>query len=78
MLSAVKAELPRYQAALRRARSQIETAGKTVDGIITTRTNVMERTLKNIDAMEDTAEAELLLGTGAAAEEADLAEEGDA
>ena len=78
VLSAVKAELPRYQAALRRARSQIETAGKTVDGIITTRTNVMERTLKNIDAMEDTAEAELLLGTGAAAEEADLAEEGDA
>ena len=43
VLSAVKAELPRYQAALRRAQQQIETAGKTVEGIITTRTNVMER-----------------------------------
>ena len=53
VLSAVKAELPRYQAALRRAQQQIETAGKTVEGIITTRTNVMERKLKDIDALED-------------------------
>ncbi len=44
---------PRYQAALRRAQQQIETAGKTVEGIITTRTNVMERKLKDIDALED-------------------------
>ena len=35
VLSAVKAELPRYQAALRRAQQQIETAGKTVEGIHT-------------------------------------------
>ncbi len=53
VLSAVKAELPRYQKALRRAQQQIETAGKTVEGIITTRTNVMERKLKDIDALED-------------------------
>ena len=62
VLSAVKAELPRYQAALRRAQSQIETAGKTVDSIITTRTNVMERKLKSIDALEDEREAEQVLG----------------
>ena len=46
-------KLPRYQKALRRAQQQIETAGKTVEGIITTRTNVMERKLKDIDALED-------------------------
>ena len=62
VLSAVKAELPRYQAALRRAQQQIETAGKTVEGIITTRTNVMERKLKDIDALEDAREADEILG----------------
>ena len=62
VLSAVKAELPRYQAALRRAQQQIETAGKTVEGIITTRTNVMERKLKDIDALEDADEADAILG----------------
>ena len=62
VLSAVKAELPRYQAALRRAQQQIETAGKTVEGIITTRTNVMERKLKDIDALEDAGEADEILG----------------
>ena len=62
VLSAVKAELPKYQQALRRAQQQIETAGKTVDSIITTRTNVMERKLRGIDMMEDAAEAESVLG----------------
>lgn len=62
VLSAVKAELPKYQTALRRAHQQIETAGKTVDSIITTRTNVMQRTLKSIDAMENADESERVLG----------------
>lgn len=48
-LQAVKAELPRYQEALRRAKKQIDTAGNTVDSIITTRTNAMERRLRGID-----------------------------
>lgn len=61
VLSAVKAEFPKYQAELRRALRQIETAGKTVDGIINTRTNVIERKLKSVTAMEDdTLAAELL------------------
>lgn len=64
VLSAVKAELPKYQDALRRAQQQIETAGKTVEGIITTRTNVMERKLKSIDALEDEADAGHILGIG--------------
>ncbi len=47
-LQAVKAELPKYQEALRRAKKQIDTAGSTVDSIITTRTNVMEKKLRSI------------------------------
>ena len=62
VLSAVKAEFPRYQAELRRALKQIETAGKTVDGIINTRTNVIERKLRDVTALEDEAEAAELLG----------------
>ena len=61
VLSAVKAEFPKYQAELRRALRQIETAGKTVDGIINTRTNVIERKLKSVIAMEDEALAAELL-----------------
>lgn len=62
VLAAVKAELPKYQAELRRARKQIETAGRTVDGIINTRTNVLERKLRSVTALEDHAEAAELLG----------------
>ena len=75
VLSAVKAELPRYQAALRRAQQQIETAGKTVEGIITTRTNVMERKLKDIDALEDAKEADEILGLTSAGLLADQEDE---
>ena len=61
VLSAVKAELPRYQDALRTASRQIATAGRTVDSIITTRTNVIERKLDSIGQM-DAAEAAGVLG----------------
>ena len=76
VLSAVKAELPRYQAALRRAQQQIETAGKTVEGIITTRTNVMERKLKDIDALEDADQADEILGLTPAGLPTDQEDEG--
>lgn len=62
VLAAVKAEFPKYQAELRRALKQIETAGKTVDGIINTRTNVIERKLRSVTAIEDQDEAATLLG----------------
>lgn len=62
VLAAVKAEFPKYQAELRRALKQIETAGKTVDGIINTRTNAIERKLRSVTAMEDQDEAATLLG----------------
>ena len=74
VLSAVKAELPRYQDALRLARRQIDTAGRTVDSIITTRTNVIERKLSSIGMMEDAGEAEHLLGVSGSLPEAAQAE----
>ncbi len=75
VLSAVKAEFPKYQAELRRALKQIETAGKTVDGIINTRTNVIARKLKGVTAMEDEALAVEVLGieAGPAASDDDAA-----
>lgn len=62
VLAAVKAEFPKYQAALRRALAQIETAGRTVDGIISTRTNVIERKLRDVTALDDDGHAAELLG----------------
>lgn len=62
VLAAVKAEFPKYQTELRRALKQIETAGKTVDGIINTRTNVIERKLKGVTALDDEVQAAELLG----------------
>ena len=63
VLSAVKAEFPKYQKELEKAQKQIETAGKTVSGIITTRTNVIERKLRDVTALEDGEQAAELLGT---------------
>lgn len=60
VLAAVKAELPHYQEALRRARKQIDTAGRTVDSIITTRTNVIARKLSGISALDDDQAPEVL------------------
>ena len=64
VLAAVKAEFPRYQAELERALKQLDTARGTVSNIITTRTNVIERKLKDVTAIEDPQEAERLLGLG--------------
>lgn len=48
VLQSVKAELPKYQEALRTAKRRIDSAGNAVDQIITTRTNVMERALRDV------------------------------
>ena len=62
ILSAVKAEFPKYQQELDKALKQINTAGKTVEGIINTRTNVISKKLENVTALEDPSESERLLG----------------
>ena len=65
VLSAVKAELPRYQAALRRAYDQINRAGSTVETLMTTRTRAIERKLRDVTALDDAHEVELVLGAAA-------------
>ncbi|OUP11165.1 recombinase RmuC [Collinsella sp. An2] len=62
VLAAVKAELPRYQAALQKAYDQINRAGSTVESIMTTRTRAMERKLRSVTALDDSTEAERVLG----------------
>lgn len=64
VLAAVKSEFPKYQEALQTAKKQIERAGKTVDTIITTRTNVIERKLDSVTALDGSQDIELLLGIG--------------
>ena len=74
VLSAVKSELPRYQAALQRAYDQISRAGSTVETLMTTRTRAMERKLRTVTAMDDEQEAALVLGVDALSVEAALAD----
>lgn len=77
VLSAVKAELPRYQAALQRAYDQISRAGSTVETLMTTRTRAMERKLRGVTALGDEHEAARLLGIeGDGADELIVEEEG--
>ena len=64
ILSAVKAEFPKYQKELDKALKQINTAGKTVEGIINTRTNAIERKLRDVSTLENPNEATHLLGIG--------------
>ena len=58
VLQEVKAEFPKYQNELLKAKKQIELAGRTVDTLMTTRTNVMERKLRNVTL--DPEDAKLL------------------
>lgn len=62
VLSAIKAELPKYQKELEKALKQINKAGETVNNIITTRTNMMERKLKEVSTLEDASQSQKLLG----------------
>ena len=75
VLSAVKAELPRYQAALQRAYDQISRAGSTVETLMTTRTRAMERKLRDVCALSDEHEAARLLGIGDEGARADDADD---
>lgn len=73
VLSAVKAELPRYQAALQKAYEQINRAGSTVETLMTTRTRAIERKLRGVTALESEAEALHVLGF----DEGDRSQEAD-
>ncbi|QWT18228.1 DNA recombination protein RmuC [Collinsella sp. zg1085] len=75
VLSALKAEFPNYQRELAKALKQIKTAERTVDGIINTRTNVIERKLRGVTALEDATEAASLLGLDEGTLEVELDED---
>lgn len=52
VLQAVKAEMPKYRDKLIEARKRLGSLEKTLDDLITTRTNMMERKLKDISLPE--------------------------
>lgn len=61
VLSAVKTEFETYQAQLEKAQKQIRTAETTIDKILTTRTNVINRKLRTVTALESSDEAQKIL-----------------
>ncbi len=81
ILSAVKAEFPKYQKELDKALKQIQRAGNTVEGIINTRTKVIDRKLRGV-ANIDYSQAERVLGFSdtndefASLEEAEINDDG--
>lgn len=62
VLAAVKAELPKYRMELEKAQRQLNTASKTIDGLVGRRTRAMERTLSDVTATASLGEADELLG----------------
>ncbi len=62
VLAAVKAELPKYRMELEKAQRQLNTASKTIDGLVGRRTRAMERTLSGMTATASLGEADELLG----------------
>ena len=64
ILAAIQAEFPKYKEALLRAQKQVRTVDKSLESLINTRTNQVERALRGIDALGDTDDPEALLGMG--------------
>ena len=62
VLAAVKTELPKYRMELEKAQRQLNTASKTIDGLVGRRTRAMERTLSGVTATASLGEADELLG----------------
>ena len=62
VLAAVKAELPKYRMELEKAQRQLNTASKTIDGLVGRRTRAMKRTLSGVTATASLGEADELLG----------------
>ena len=75
VLSAVKARTTALSGGAASRPAADRDCGKTVEGIITTRTNVMERKLKDIDALEDAKEVDEVLGLTSAGLLADQEDE---
>lgn len=60
ILKAVKYEFKEFSGVLQKAQKQISTASKTLDNLQTTRTNVMERKLKDVESFSAVESQEIL------------------
>ena len=60
LLEAVKTEFNNFAGALEEARKKVDSAGKSLNTLVTTRTNVMQRAMKDITTLDDGSEKEIL------------------
>ena len=60
LLEAVKTEFNNFANALDDARKKVDTAGKSLHALVTTRTNVMQRAMKDITTLDDGSEKDIL------------------
>ena len=60
LLEAVKTEFEKFASALNDAKKKVDQAGDTLNTLVTTRTNVMKRAMKDIATLEDGSERSIL------------------
>ncbi|MBQ7352473.1 MAG: DNA recombination protein RmuC [Clostridia bacterium] len=60
LLEAVKTEFNNFANALDDAKKKVDTAGKSLHALVTTRTNVMQRAMKDITVLDDGSEKAIL------------------
>ena len=60
MLGAVKTEFGKFEKSLKKVHERLQQSEKEINTLITTRTNVMSRQLRNIDAIDDGSSRDLL------------------
>ena len=60
LLEAVKTEFNNFAGALDDAKKKVETAGKSLNALVTTRTNVMQRAMREITTLDDGSERAIL------------------
>ena len=60
LLGAVKTEFGKFEKSLKKVHERLQQSEKEINTLITTRTNVMNRQLRNIDSIDDQASKSLL------------------
>ena len=60
LLEAVKTEFNNFAGALEEARKKVDSAGRSLNTLVTTRTNVMQRAMKEITTLDDGSEKAIL------------------
>jgi len=60
LLGAVKTEFGKFEGSLKKVQERLQQSEKEISNLITTRTNVMNRKLRNINEIDNSKSSELL------------------